>query len=178
VTSAREAYEPASFHRSRCIFADVIGPDLFRLGRRLLKLSLQAIPDDSSFKALPSSVRIVLIDALEHPGSTIGHIAERTGFPQSIVSTAVARLRDEGLLETETDPRDRRRTIVSPSAEHRARLRRERSHRPPIDETLRAALVDLHGPDGADHLDEVLAALETLGRHLAPASVPTAGPRA
>ncbi len=49
---------------------------------------------------------------LYHPDSSISEITERTGFPQSLVSTAVAKLRDVGVVETEPDPTNRRRTLV------------------------------------------------------------------
>jgi hypothetical protein len=71
------------------------GPELFRLGRRLMKLGVRALPP-SEFRDLPISVRIVLVDVFEHPDTTIGQIVERTGFPQSHVSSSVARLRTAG----------------------------------------------------------------------------------
>ena len=44
---------------------------------------------------------------------TIGAIAHRTGYAQSRVSTVVSALHARGLLMVQTDPRDRRRTIVA-----------------------------------------------------------------
>jgi DNA-binding MarR family transcriptional regulator len=143
------------------------GTELFRLGRRLMKLGIAGIPP-SGFRELPTSVRMVLVDVYEHPGSTIGQIVDRTGFPQSIVSAAVARLRESGALETTTDPTDRRRTLVAPSTDARARAARAEHEQPPIDDLLAAALVERHGPDGALHVAEATAALEVLARLLTP----------
>lgn len=143
------------------------GPELFSLGRRLMKLGVLAIPA-GGFRDLSISVRVVLVDVFEHPGTTIGQIVERTGFPQSHVSQAVARLRDDGVLETSIDPGDRRRTLVAPSPEHLARIERNRSELEPIDEILQAALVERLGPSGADHVAEATAALELLAALFVP----------
>jgi DNA-binding MarR family transcriptional regulator len=145
----------------------VTGPDLFRLGRRLMKLGVLGFPG-GGFRDLPISVRMVLVDVYEHPGTTIGQIVERTGFPQSHVSQAVARLRDSGVLETGVDPIDRRRTLVSPSPEHQARTERSRDELEPIDELLEAALVERLGPAGAGHVGEATAALELLAALFTP----------
>jgi DNA-binding MarR family transcriptional regulator len=77
---------------------------------------------------LPTSVRMVLVDISMHPGSSIGEVTARTGFPQSHVSASVARLRAEGALETSVDSGDGRRTLVRLAAGFSERARR----RPPI----------------------------------------------
>jgi DNA-binding MarR family transcriptional regulator len=135
--------------------------DLFALGRRLMRLGIEAVPP-GGFRDLPTSVRMVLVDVFEHPGTTIGGIVERTGFPQSHVSTSVSRLRERGVLVTGTDPLDRRRTVVAPSPGMPARIARARDEMPPVDDVLAAALTDRLGPDGADRLAETVAALEAL----------------
>ena len=131
------------------------------MGRRLMRIGVNAIPP-GEFRELPTGVRMVLVDVLENPGSTIGQIVERTGFPQSHVSTAVARLRESGRLVTSVDPADRRRTMVVPSARYLERLEEGRRAMPPINETMRAALIDHLGPAGAARLDDATAALELL----------------
>jgi DNA-binding MarR family transcriptional regulator len=89
-----------------------------------MKLGEDALPADG-FGHLAMSVRSVLIDVIEHPGSAIGQIAERTGFPQSHVSASVDALRDGGAVTTTTDPDDRRRTLVrvAPEIEREAATR-------------------------------------------------------
>ncbi len=132
---------------------------MFRVGRRLMKLGLESMP---SFRDLPTGVRIVLVDVFEHPGTTIGRIAERTGFPQSQVSSAVARLRTAGVLNTEVDPRDRRRTLVAPSPGHRHLADRARRELRRVEDLVEISLVDRLGPDGADYVGPVIASLELL----------------
>jgi DNA-binding MarR family transcriptional regulator len=106
---------------------------------------------------------MILIDIAEHPDSSVGEIASRTGFPQSHVSTSVARLRELGALVTSTDPRDRRRTLtrLAPGI-------RQRSHRAavPVDSVLEAAL----GSSDPNELAEVIDALDGLAARLMPAN--------
>lgn len=64
-------------------------------------------------------VLIVLSDIVEHPDSAIGEIAGRTGLPQSQVSTAVARLKEAGSIDSRPDSADRRRLLVRPSVLNR-----------------------------------------------------------
>jgi DNA-binding MarR family transcriptional regulator len=82
--------------------------ELFLLGRKLMQVAEGALPRSQG----ATSARLVLIDVVYHQGSSITEITERTGFPQSLVSMAVAKLRELGMLESEPDPMDRRRTLV------------------------------------------------------------------
>lgn len=106
---------------------------------------------------------MVLVDVIEHPETTITRIVERTGFPQSHVSSAVARLRDAGVLVTTADPNDRRRTLVAPSKEHMARVKNKHRDLEPIDSLIERALIDA-STFTDDNLREALAALEVLAR--------------
>jgi DNA-binding MarR family transcriptional regulator len=89
----------------------VNGVDLFRLGYLVMKMGERAVAD-AGFSEAPTSIRLIMGDIIEHPGSAVGEITARTGFPQSHVSASVAKLRSGGVVETETDPQDRRRTLV------------------------------------------------------------------
>ena len=80
--------------------------ELYLLGRKLMKIAEEALPKPPT-GAPPTSVRMILIDIAEHPDSSVGEIASRTGFPQSHVSTSIARLRELGALVTSIDPSDR-----------------------------------------------------------------------
>jgi DNA-binding MarR family transcriptional regulator len=139
----------------------VNGLELFLLGRALMKIGGQAMPA-AGFHQLPSSVRLVVIDVFEHPHTSVGEIAARTGFPQSHVSSAVARLRTGGVFLTRVDPKDRRRTLVRPAPAIRRRAARRVAA--PIDVALAAAL----GTDDPRDVAEVVAALEQLSRRLRP----------
>ncbi|MEW2415226.1 helix-turn-helix domain-containing protein [Streptomyces sp. NPDC046866] len=56
----------------------------------------------------------ILPDPRRPAGSaTVGETAQRTGLPQSQVSTAVARLREAGSVRTAPDPADRQAPEVS-----------------------------------------------------------------
>jgi len=140
----------------------VNGPELFRLARALLKIGEQAIPPGAGFHQLPTSVRVVLFDIFEHPASSISDITARTGFPQSHVSAAVARLRDGGAVVVAADPNDRRRTVVRPSPELPGRAAGLRDA--PIDAAIGSAL----GTDDPHQIAEVVATLERLAQRLVP----------
>ncbi|MEU4744892.1 helix-turn-helix domain-containing protein [Actinosynnema sp. NPDC023658] len=142
------------------------GVALFLLGRTLMKIGEEAMPapvDDG--KPRSGSTRLVLIvlsDIVEHPDSSIGEIVERTGLPQSQVSTAVARLRETGSLDTRPDPADRRRVLVR-QAEHLSdRVAQVRGST--VDDALAAAL----GTDDRRRVAEVSALLDALAAHLTP----------
>jgi DNA-binding MarR family transcriptional regulator len=141
--------------------AGVDGLALFLLGRKLMKLGEEAI-HRAGFHQLPTSVRSILVDVFEHPDSSVGEIAARTGFPQSHVSASVARLRAGGALVTAVDPQDRRRTLVRPSPQ--VRHRAPEGGAAPVDAALAAVL----GTQDPQKVAEVVATLEALARRLAP----------
>ena len=89
---------------------------LFLLGRKLMQIAERGLPQGKT----ATSLRLIFVDVAYHPNSSITEITKRTGFPQSLVSTAVARLRDMGLLESGPDPLDRRRTLVRTTPELKA----------------------------------------------------------
>jgi DNA-binding MarR family transcriptional regulator len=135
------------------------GLDMLLLGHRLIKLGEEALPE-SAFHRLPAGVRTVLLDVFEHPGSSISEITARTGFPQSLVSAAVARFRDRGVMVTEDDPADRRRTLVSPAPGAKEAGRRHADAT-----TVDAVLSDALGAGPAE-VAEIVAVLESLARRL------------
>ncbi len=133
------------------------GLELYILGRRLMKIGQEATPQ-AGIHRLPTSVQLVLMDISEHPDSSISDIVERTGFPQSLVSTAVARMRDGGALETNTDAADRRRTLVRVSPKVRARMAQVPTT--PLEDVLGPAL----GINDPAEVADLLSALESLAR--------------
>jgi DNA-binding MarR family transcriptional regulator len=146
---------------------------LYLLGRKLMQIAEGMLPTGRRV----TSTRLVFVDVAYHPNSSITEITQRTGFPQSLVSTAVARLREMGLLETEPDPLDRRRTLVRTTPvinDVEGRLSQVS-----IDDVLAKELTPEHEED----LINVIAALELLSRLLTPevyadgAKTPTSGMR-
>ncbi|SPL97344.1 unnamed protein product [[Actinomadura] parvosata subsp. kistnae] len=139
----------------------VNGLELLLLGHRLIRLGEDALPP-SHFRQLSRGARTVVVDVFSHPGSSIKEITERTGLPQSLVSATVAKLRDAGIMATEPDPADRRRTLVAPApgvAERGQRLAGETT----VDGVLARAM----GME-ADEVKDIVTQLDTLARRLAP----------
>jgi DNA-binding MarR family transcriptional regulator len=131
---------------------------LFLLGRKLMQIANGALPQGKT----ATSARLIFVDVAYHANSSISEITERTGFPQSLVSTAVARLCDMGMLASGPDPHDRRRTLVrttpAPSGV------RDRLSRLTIDDLIAKELAS----DDRAELTEVIAALDLLSRLLTP----------
>jgi DNA-binding MarR family transcriptional regulator len=130
--------------------------ELFLLGRRLMKLAEEGLPG----QGVNNSVRLVLLDVAANPGSAISEITARTGFPQSHVSTSVIKLRQIGAVRTESDPRDRRRTLVWIVAEAV-----ERAHNR-VTSTADGAIARALGNPPEDEVAEVIAALEMVAGRL------------
>ncbi|MFF5208668.1 MarR family winged helix-turn-helix transcriptional regulator [Streptosporangium sp. NPDC000396] len=140
------------------------GVDLFLLGRTLMKIGEEALPTKGlgPQPASHRSVLIVISDIREHPDSSVGEIATRTGFPQSQVSACITRLREAGSIVTAADPKDRRRLLVRQAPEASDRVTAVRSAT--VDDALAAAL----GTDDPGEIQEVVATLEALARRLTP----------
>lgn len=142
------------------------GVELFLLGRTLMKIGEEAMPEpESGGGGHPGTVRSVLIaasDIAAHPDSAVGEIAARTGLPQSQVSTAVARLKEAGAITTAPDPADRRRLLVRQSPDLSDRVAQVRATT--IDDALAKAL----GAGDPQRIQEVADALGVLARHLTP----------
>jgi DNA-binding MarR family transcriptional regulator len=133
--------------------------DLYLLGRRLMKLGEETMRGPGA-PPVPTALRLIVGDLAENPESSIGEITERTGLPQSQVSQSVARLRQRGAVETASDPRDGRRTLVrlSPAVPERAARVGSRE----ADEALGAAM----GLTDPQEIAATVAALEEMLRRL------------
>ena len=116
---------------------------------------------------MPNGPSLVLRDVFAHPGSSIRDITGRTGLPQSYVSESVARLRDQGIVETAADPADGRRTLVRVSAGHPRTVAAKGMAS--VDAALAEALGKPGGePEGG--AAEIIETLERLAARLRPAS--------
>ncbi len=100
---------------------------------------------------------------------TIGEAAAHLGRAQSVVSEIVSHLERQGLLERETDPADRRRTLVWLSLAGQATLRRQREV---LSEEL---LTDALGRMPPAQVGALLGALRALVQSVTP-SPAAAGP--
>jgi DNA-binding MarR family transcriptional regulator len=144
----------------------VNGVDLFLLGRALMKIGEDALPEPPGGAAkYAGSARMVLIVATDiagHPETAVGEIAARTGLPQSQVSTAIARLKEAGTVITTTDPADRRRALVSQAADVSDQLAEVRAT------SVEPALTKALGTDDPARVTELSRTLEQLVRDLLP----------
>jgi DNA-binding MarR family transcriptional regulator len=150
-----------TIHLLRCIVNDVDALELITLGRRLVRIGEDAIRGGSALP-LPAGQALVLRDVMAHPHSSITDITSRTGLAQSIVSKAVARFREEGLVDTEPDPADGRRLLVEISAQHRREVARKGAVS--VDDALAMALRE---PDRRATA-EFISVLETVAERLRP----------
>jgi DNA-binding MarR family transcriptional regulator len=135
--------------------------DLIMLGRQLTKIGEEVLRG-SKAQAMPTGPSLVLRDVFAHPDSSITDVTARTGLPQSYVSESVARLRDQGIVETSADPADGRRTLVRVTAEHPRTVAAKGSV--PVDAALAAALG--HPADAG----EIITTLAALAERLRPSS--------
>ena len=130
--------------------------DLIWLGQRLAEAGSADIRQLAP--GVPTAEVIVMYDLLDHGPSTITELAERTGYAQSRVSSAVAGLCERHWAQTRPDPTDGRRTVVyvPDEVEHEARQVQARNANDEVlapllaelparrRETIIRALTDLH----------------------------------
>ena len=147
--------------KSDVSFFDVNAVELFILGRKLMLAAEDALPRGR----IATSVRLVAVDIAHHPRSSVSEITERTGFPQSHVSLSVARLKELGVVATDVDPLDHRRTLVTmtPAAIDRAAS----ANAVPIEQVLAPVLRDCDERVVA----EVVDALELLAERMTPRAI-------
>jgi hypothetical protein len=145
---------------------DMNALELLVLGRVLMKIASEAMPLASPEQA-PASVRSILIDVSEHPDTSIGEITARTGFPQSHVSLAIARLKEGRVVVTAVDPRDRRRTLVRACTVTSSGVANPFVLPAPIDAALAGAL----GTDDPLEIAAAIAALESVAKRLNPRGI-------
>ncbi|WP_329415659.1 MarR family transcriptional regulator [Streptomyces sp. NBC_00704] len=148
------------------------GVELFLLGRTLMKIGEEALPEPPDgagrYAGGARTVLIVASDIAAGQATTVGEIAARTGLPQSQVSTAVARLKEAGSVQTSPDPADRRRMLVRPNPEVSPRVAQVRA----VD--AGGAVAAALGSDDPGRLAEVMEALDVLARNLTPRPGPGA----
>jgi DNA-binding MarR family transcriptional regulator len=136
--------------------------ELFILSRRLMKVAEDHLPTGP--RAANTSTRLILIDVAANSGTTISEIVVRTGYPQSLVSSTVAKLKEIGVVDSHADPVDRRRTLVTVTPMANDRARTNPAAAAPVEQTLADAMPGA----SAREVAEVAAALDLLARHLMP----------
>ncbi|MGE2712886.1 MarR family winged helix-turn-helix transcriptional regulator [Mycolicibacterium litorale] len=73
-------------------------------------------PAQVGLEPLPASELAVLRAVMDEPGRSVSEVAAVTNMQSSNVSTAVRALMDRGLLDKRADARDRRVTLLEPTA--------------------------------------------------------------
>jgi DNA-binding MarR family transcriptional regulator len=142
--------------------ADLTAGELIMLGRQLTRIGTEAMRGQGGSQA-PAGQGMVAADVFSHPATSVGEIADRTGLRQSYVSESIARLREQGVVETSADPADGRRTLVRLAPGHPATVARAAAAG--VSQALARALGD---PDPGT-LAQITATLTTLARRLQPA---------
>jgi DNA-binding MarR family transcriptional regulator len=137
--------------------------DLIMLGRQLSRIGEEAMRG-SKAQYMPAGPSLVLRDVFAHPDSSIADVTTRTGLPQSYVSESVARLREQGIVETSADPADGRRTLVRVAPGHPGTVAAKGSVR--VDAALAEALGE--PADGAAAA-QVIRTLSDIATRLRPA---------
>ncbi|HET7013713.1 MAG TPA: MarR family winged helix-turn-helix transcriptional regulator [Streptosporangiaceae bacterium] len=124
---------------------------------------------DAPRSQLPNASLAVLEHLALAGPLTIGEAAAHLRRAQSVVSEIVSHLERQGLLERESDPADRRRTLIWLTPDGQAILRRQR-------EVLSAELLtSALGRLPPDQVDTLLATLRALVQSVT-SSPATAGP--
>jgi DNA-binding MarR family transcriptional regulator len=142
---------------------DVNALDLIMLGRQLSRIGEEALRG-SPTPGMPTGPSLVLRDVFAHPDSSISDITARTGLPQSYVSESVARLRDQGIVETSADPSDGRRTLVRVAPDHPRTVAAKGSV------SVDAALAEAFGePADGSAIAQIIGTLSDIAARLRPA---------
>ncbi|PWI56782.1 MarR family winged helix-turn-helix transcriptional regulator [Sulfoacidibacillus thermotolerans] len=89
--------------------------DLYYVARRLHSwLEARVVPVEAVC-SIPLYERAVYRDIVESPGASVLEISTRLGLSQSMVSKAVRHGVDQGWIQAASDPKDKRRTLLTPS---------------------------------------------------------------
>jgi DNA-binding MarR family transcriptional regulator len=113
---------------------------LFALGAVVRRLKNRPLPEHQSLSGVPFAPRHVatLLQVAQDAPVGMSELAVRMNVSPATISQVVTDLEEWGLVERTTDAGDRRRTLVSVTAEHRATTRTILEQRlRPLDRALR-----------------------------------------
>lgn len=128
---------------------------LHRLARVIRQLATEATSDAD--EGITGAELLVGTDVFTHSPTSVGEIAARTGVAQSQVSGIVAQMRSAGMLSSDPDLHDRRRTVLTVTPDAREAHGAQRGRRDPR-AVIRAHL-ELRGCSVSDSDVETLVAL-------------------
>jgi SAM-dependent methyltransferase len=82
--------------------------ELYSLGQKLMAIAADALPAESAMRRIAPGARLVLEDVAQHPGTSVGEIAERAGLLPGQVSALVEEMAADDFVEILAGPaRDR-----------------------------------------------------------------------
>lgn len=152
--------EPTATHRELALALHALSWRIARFG-----------PAQVGLEPLPASELTVLRAVMDEPGRNVSEVAAATNMQSSNVSTAVRALMDRGLLDKRADTRDRRVSLLEPTA--RALAERNAIENA-IAGSVSGALTELP-PDAVEALVAAIPALRALTTHVAPSLAGRAG---
>lgn len=137
---------------------------LHKLARAIRQLAIDATSDQED---RPSGAELLVgTDVFLHNPTSVGEIAARTGVTQSQVSSIVAQMHAAGILTSDPDPRDRRRTLLTVTAQARMEQGVQRGRRE-VHTVIRTYLEHI-GADAADsEVESILVLLDNVAGRLA-----------
>lgn len=91
-------------------------PELADVLRELGWTVHRRTPERAGVGPIPTTELALLKQVVDAPGSTVGELAQVLGLRQPNVSAAIRVLADRGLVIKERSPKDRRITLVRPTA--------------------------------------------------------------
>jgi DNA-binding MarR family transcriptional regulator len=136
--------EPTDGHRELALALHDLSWRLARFG-----------PAQVGLEPLPASELAVLRAVMDEPGRSVSEVAAVIDMHSSNVSTAVRSLMERGLLDKHADPRDRRVSLLQPTA--RALTERDAIENA-IARSVSTALTDLSDT----HVDALVAAIPAI----------------
>ncbi|WP_197376240.1 MarR family winged helix-turn-helix transcriptional regulator [Mycolicibacterium baixiangningiae] len=152
--------EPTDTHRELALALHDLSWRIARFG-----------PAQVGLEPLPASELAVLRAVIEEPGRSVSEVAAATNMQSSNVSTAVRGLMDRGLLDKRADARDRRVSLLEPTA--RALAERDAIENA-IAGSVSAALTELPAA-AVEALVAAIPALRALTTQVAPSLTGRAG---
>ena len=157
-------------HQECSIVSLVDAGGLHKLARTIRQLATEASSDQLD---RPSGAELLVgTDVFLHSPTSVGEIAARTGVTQSQVSSIVAQLRAAEIVTSDPDPRDRRRTLLTVTAQAR-REQGVRRGRRDVRTVIRTHLEHIGADTGDSDVDSLLGLLDAVADRLAVADRPS-----
>lgn len=134
--------------------------ELSRLLRRAARSAAQVYRSRVSELDLTARQAAAILALVEEPGATLSRLAETLGADQATASALVDRLLAADLVTRETDPSDRRRAMLHPTAKALSLAKAIAEARQVVEESIRNVLGAGDSAQLADLLTRLADGLE------------------